>query len=246
MDASWACERYLKGNRLSAEDLRAAEPKTRPFVTLSRQAGAGGITVGRLLVEYLNDHDKKAHGLWRLFDKELLSKVVEENGYPERFADYMKEDAARTIEETFEEILNLHPSDWLLVRKTSQTIRHLAEAGHVILVGRGGNLVTRGMPGGFHARLIGSREKRVRHIQAYYGFSVKTAEEFVKKEDEGRRHYFAHYFNKDINDPLLYDTVINTDLISYAETAAMIGRAALSPERYPERPELAPMEVYRF
>jgi cytidylate kinase len=41
----------------------------------------------------------------------------------------------------------------------------------------------------------------------------------------GRERYLRKYFKKDINDPLLYHLVINTDLISFEEVAWMITEA---------------------
>ena len=199
-----------------------------PFVTISRQAGAGGITVGRMLEAYLKEHDKKTECPWTLFDKDLVKKVMEEHRLPEEFAAYMPEAKVSEVKEIIDEMFGLHPPDWVLVRKTSETILHLAAIGHVILVGRGSNLVTRKLPGGFHVRLVASYEKRVQHIQAYYGFNAKMSAEFVKREDAGRKDYLKEYFNQNIDDPLLYDLVVNTDSISYGEAARLIGHAALA------------------
>ena len=37
------------------------------------------------------------------------------------------------------------------------------------------------------------------------------ANSYIKKEDRARQRYMKHHFNSDINDPLQYDLVINTD-----------------------------------
>ncbi len=77
----------------------------------------------------------------------------------------------------------------------------------------------------FHVRLVGSLERRVKRLQELYGLSSKAALELAYREDLGRRRYLKKYFNKDIDDPLLYHLVINTDLISYREAARMIALA---------------------
>ncbi len=97
----------------------------------------------------------------------------------------------------------------------------------MILVGRGANIVTKKLENGFHVRLVGSIDKRIAHLNEYYGFSPKRAAEFLKKEDDGRRNYLKKYFDKNIDNPLLYDLVINTDNISYEETVRLIGHAVL-------------------
>jgi len=44
-----------------------------------------------------------------------------------------------------------------------------------------------------------------------------------KKKDEGRRRYLKDNFDKDIDDPLLYHVIINTDLVQHDEAARLIG-----------------------
>lgn len=198
----------------------------RPFVTISRQAGAGGITVSEKLAQYLNEHDSKLCP-WTVFDQNLIEKVREEHNLPERFAPYMGEDKINEIDDTLEELFGLHPAKWALVHRTTETILHLGQMGRCILVGRGAHVVTAKFPGGFHVRLIGSLEKRVRHIQEYYDFNRKEAAEFIKKEDRDRAGYVKKYFDRKIDDPLLYHLVINTDLVSYEDAAKIISAAVL-------------------
>ena len=58
--------------------------------------------------------------------------------------------------------------------------------------------------------------------------SQKAALEFIRQEDRGRRRYLKTYFNKDIDDPLLYHLIVNTDLVGYDQTAHLIGEAVLN------------------
>jgi len=43
-------------------------------------------------------------------------------------------------------LFGLRPPSWVLVPQVAETILHLADAGHVILIGRGAAVVTRAMP----------------------------------------------------------------------------------------------------
>jgi cytidylate kinase len=43
--------------------------------------------------------------------------------------------------------------------------------------------------------------------------------------DQGRKRYVTKYYEKDIDDPLLYHLVINTDRVSYPEAARVIADA---------------------
>ena len=100
---------------------------------------------------------------------------------------------------------------------------HLAQMGYVILVGRGGNVITGTLPNAFHVRLVGSLEKRIGHAQEVRNLDRQAALEWVKKEDMGRRRYVKENYDKDIDDPLLYHLVLNTDLIHYNDAARLIG-----------------------
>lgn len=206
---------------------RQKKALTNPFVTISREAGAGGITIGEKLIQFLRKEDKAAAGSWTVFDKNLVTKVLEEHNLPARFAELMPEGQVPGVEQFIEELYDLRPSEEALLHKTSQTIFHLAQLGNSVLVGRGSNIITHKLPYGFHVRLVAPRDKRIPHIQEYYRLTRERAVAFIKAEDTGRKKYLKKYFDKDINDPLIYDLVINTDSVPYEDTALIIGEEVL-------------------
>ena len=199
------------------------ETSIRPAITISRMAGAGGYTVASKLAEYLQTH-VPARCEWTVFDRNLIEKVLEDHHLHKRIADFMAENKRKSmITDSMEEYLGLHPSSWTLVQQTAETILHLAQMGYVILVGRGGNVITGKLPNAFHVRLVGSLEKRVGHAQEVHNLGRPAALEWIKKEDTGRRHYVKENYDKDIDDPLLYHLVLNTDLIPFDKAASLIG-----------------------
>lgn len=217
----WECYVACQLRNLKAKEARQ---RPRPFVTISRQAGAGGITIGKKLVTYLNGHDKDAFCPWTLFDQNLIEKVLEEYRLPKEWVSLVPEDKISDTHDMIEEMFNLHPSRWTLVHKTSETILHLAQLGYAIVVGRGANVITRRfLKTGLHVRLVGSLEKRIHHIEEYYKYNHAQAVEFVEKEDLGRKRYLRQNFDKEIDNPLIYDLVINTDSLPYGEVAETIG-----------------------
>ena len=94
------------------------------------------------------------------------------------------------VADALEELLGLHPSSWTLIQQTAETIWRLAQMGHVILVGRGANLITAKLASVFHVRLIGSLEKRVAPSRAT-GRDAAAALAFVKAEDGGQSTTFT-------------------------------------------------------
>ena len=138
-----------------------------------------------------------------------------------------KEDHKGSLIDAFEEFIGLHPSTWTLVEKTNATILRLAQIGNVILVGRGANIVTSELQTAFHVHIVGSLEKRIERAQKVFNLDEKAAFDYIKKKDEARKRYIKDNFGKNLNDPLLYHVVINTDLINYEEAAQLIGNTVI-------------------
>jgi cytidylate kinase len=194
----------------------------KPAVTISRTEGAGGHTVASNLAEYMQTH-VPSHDVWTVFDRNLVEKVMEDHNLHKRVADFMKEDHKAMLTDAIEEWLGFHPSTWTLIEKINATIISLAQMGNVILVGRGGSIVTRDVQNVFRVRLVGSLEKRIEQIRKIYNLDQKSAMHHIKKEDEGSRRYVKDNFDENIDDPLLYHITINTDLVKYDEAARLIG-----------------------
>jgi cytidylate kinase len=197
----------------------------RPAITISRQAGSGGHTVAEKLAEILQAQAADPSCPWTVFDRNLVEKVLKDHHLPDNLAKFMPEDRISEMADTMDELFGLHPPSWTLVRQTTDTILHLAELGNVILIGRGSNVITRKLENVFHVRLVGSLEQRVKRMQESHQLTHKSALEFVQREDLGRRRYLKKYFNKEIDDPLLYHLVINTDLIPSEEAAQLVAQS---------------------
>jgi cytidylate kinase len=205
-----------------------------PFVTISSQTGAGCVTVSRDLCEYLQKSDRllkcpvKMKCIWTVFDKELIDKIIEEHNLPKKVLPYLSENAVSYIQNMIEEMLELHPSLDSLVMKTNKTILHLAQLGYAVIVGRGANIITAKMPGGVDIRLVCPLERRLEHVQRQYEMTRDEAGKFILAEDGKRRDYVKKYFQKDVEDPLLYDMVINVDGLDSQETVSIIGDVVLN------------------
>lgn len=198
----------------------------RRVITISRQAGAGAHTVAEELVARLQGPISATSRPWAIFDRNLVERVLKDHDLPERLERFMPEDRVSEMSDTLDALFGLHPSHWTLVRKTADTILHLAELGNIIVIGRGANIVTSKLGYAFHVRLVGSTAKRIEHLREYKHLSLEEASAYVRDNDLGRMRYVKKYFGKDIDDPLLYHMVINTDLLSYEESARLIAEAA--------------------
>ena len=76
-------------------------------------------------------------------------------------------------------------------------------------------------------RLVGSLTRRVEHVMETQGVGERAALDIIRMEDRGRRRYLKTYYGKNLEDPLLYNLIINTDLAPYEIAATVIGEAIL-------------------
>lgn len=225
--ASERCLEFVEAQARSMNMVRRAHHRgaTSGVITISPQAGSGAHVVSDELLKLLQARASGASIPWKVFDRDLVEKVLEEHDLPDRMAAFMPEDRMSAVADTLDELFGFHPSAWSLVRKTAETILHLAELGDVIIIGRGANIITRHMATALHVRLVGSKERRITHVMEYYGLGREAASDYVRDHDLGRRRYVQKYYACDIDDPLLYDMVLNTDRLGYEETARVIADA---------------------
>jgi cytidylate kinase len=220
-------ESHLHGDTHPHAQHYVSETK-RDVVTISRQAGSGAAEIAAKLGELLQANEPQTTPPWTVFDRELVEKVLEQHHLPKELSKYMPENYINEFEGTLDELFGLHPASWILVRQTGETILRLATMGSVILIGRAANVITAKLPQAFHVRLAGSVEKRAARIQESQHLDRKEALAFISKADAGRRRYLKRYYKKDIDDPLLYHLVINTDLFNFNEAARLIFNAIVS------------------
>lgn len=198
-------------------------------VTISRQTGSGAHEVAVRLAEALQTRTHEAAPPWTVVDRDLVEKVLQEHHLPARLARFMQEDRISEISDTMDELFGLHPSSWTLVHKTAETILHLVELGNVIIIGRGAHLVTFRRTDVLHIRLVAPLEQRLKYVQQHEHLSEAAARHLINNEDLGRKRFLRKYFNRDIEDSLLYHLVLNTDLLSFDQVAESIAQAVLTP-----------------
>jgi len=183
-------------------------------VTISRQSGSGAHAIAEQLAARLQAQTPRGQRPWTVFDKELVSKVLEDHHLPARMAEFIPEDRKTELQDAVEELFGLRPPSWTLIQHMSETMLRLVELGNVILIGRAANIVAADRPEVLHVRLVGSEETRAERIAESRHISLKSALEALRKEDRGRGRYVKKYFHRDIEDSLQYHATFNTDLFS--------------------------------
>jgi hypothetical protein len=197
-----------------------------PAITVSREAGCGTPEVLECLARVLQQAGPNGPALWTVFDRQLMERILEEHNLPKELAPYIPEERRSYLQDMTEELVGLRPPSWKIVPETIETILHLVEIGHVIIVGRGCNVITARTPNVFHVRLIAPLAQRIDYVRQASHLTEKEATARVMKEDRGRVRYLKSHFKRRIDDPLLYHAIINTGRMSYADAALLIADGA--------------------
>jgi hypothetical protein len=186
-----------------------------PFVTISRQAGSGGIKFGCTLVERLNRLRPSPQPPWHCLDRELVQRIAADHHLSTDLIDSLEKSSHTWIEEFIGGFAHSDhsPSDLAVFRRVMQTMRALARAGHVILVGLEGEQMTRGMPGGLHVRIIAPFEWRVKSLARNDGLSEDDARRRVQLLDKDRTAFAAKFWPHEDRTEAFHVT-LNANLLS--------------------------------
>ncbi|MSQ33060.1 MAG: hypothetical protein EXR60_01355 [Dehalococcoidia bacterium] len=107
----------------------------------------------------------------------------------------------------------------------------VAVAGNVVIVGGGGQLILRDVPHATRTYAIAPLEARLRRLMEAEKVDRPTAQRIAKESDESRRAWVKKYFKSDVDDPYLYDMVVNTGLLPIKSAAQIVAEAARAKER---------------
>lgn len=220
------CRSYLLCQIKERKQKAAQAIRPGPAITLSYQTGAGEHEIAMRIAEILQAAEPVASTPWTVFDRRLIEHVLKEHQFPESMARFLPEDRRSFVEEEIGDILGLHPPAWVIVPQIAETILHLANAGHVILVGRGAAFITAAMPNVFHVRLVAPLTDRIDRVRMIENMPATEAAKYVARKDRGRSRYAKAYFRGQLEDDLLYHLVINTGRIPYHRAAQIIAAQA--------------------
>jgi cytidylate kinase len=194
-----------------------------PFITISRQAGAGGNALAAVLEEKIQElHAEPLFRGWQLCGQELCHMVGQDPKLKDLVDSLKRTEYHSHAEDILSQFIYGGSSQDVVVKKMFQLIRTFALHGKVVFVGRGSTFLTMDLPLGIHVYLEAPIESRVKRMMGALGVDEKKAREAVKDKDKAKAELVKTFFNKDIGNPLLYDIVWNTDHVPIEEIAKIL------------------------
>jgi cytidylate kinase len=206
-------------------------------ITISRQFGAGGWTLGKRLCEH--------------FGFELITEqVIDDLARKAKISpDWLKAVEMEATSKLLDAISSV-ASTGLFFRSPSaeaegyerkryiefltRVMGTMADKGGYVLVGRGAQFVLKGHPKAVHIMLAGEYEDRVQFLMKTYRLSRSEAEESIREKERQRAAVASNIFDSDINDVRLYHMVLNTSRVPFdwtVETVAGLVSKFLAKER---------------
>lgn len=189
------------------------------IITISREFGSGGRTIGHLIADKLGIP---------FYDKELVDQIALESGFAPNYVEEHGEHApGKSIfsyafaNQSVPGIMNgLSTADFLWNVQCS-VILQLAEQGPCVIVGRNADYILKDRTDCLHAFIHANTEFRADRIVRLYGESEKSPEARLQEKDKRRRVNYQHYTGREWGMSQNYDICLDSSRLG-VETCADI------------------------
>lgn len=190
------------------------------IITISREFGSGGRTIGHLVAEKLGIP---------FYDKELVEHIALESGFAPRFVEENGEHAPGSsvfayafAQQSVPGIMNgLSTADFLW-NIQCQVILQLAEKGPCVIVGRNADYILKDRKDCLHAFIHADMDFRADRIVRLYGESEKSPLARLQEKDKRRSVNYHHYTGRDWGAAQNYDICLNSSALGVDACADII------------------------
>jgi cytidylate kinase len=206
-----------------------------PVITIGRQYGAGGATVGQML----------AHRLHADFlDSKIIDEVARRLQVPKEEVEAEDEHPGSLLARLLvalgsassEPLIPPEATAWTppnaaptfdtrkaVLQITQHVIQEAARSGNVVIVGRGGAYILRDFPNSLHVFLRAAEAVRVKTLMQRFNIaSEEEAKKRLKTTEENWTSYIKQVYGHDRTHPAHYDMVLDTGRLGYDTTVEAI------------------------
>ena len=190
----------------------------RYVITIARQYGSGGRTIGEMLANRLGIH---------FYDKELMKLASEDSGINERlfntadekvkqsvFSKMFKSDKAYTGEVISPESGGFI-SDDNLFNYQAKVVKELAEKENCVIVGRCADYVLKDYDHVLSVFIHGPKDFCMQEAAKKINLTGKELERFIAKTDKERADYYKYYTGREWTDARNYDLCLDSSKLGF-------------------------------
>jgi hypothetical protein len=199
---AWAMTSELSDREIHRQTQARSSQQSPKFISISREAGAGGSEIGRRLGQQLG---------WKVFDQSILDHIADRFHLSRAMLDLVDETPSNWVYDVLgtwmDQKIVPHEKYFACL---CRVVLAAARSEHAIFVGRGAQFLLL-RPQVLAVRVVASPKYRLQQIMERTGLKETVAERYMTEVDNGRREFAERFFHRDITDPHHYDLVINTE-----------------------------------
>ena len=227
--AERAMRRWEMRRQLESKEARrsSGQTPTRSSITISRETGARGSTVARLVGQRLG---------WTVYDQELLEYIAHEMHLRVGVLEALDEKAFRWAHDWLAALLEdqWQDQDAYIVHLT-KVVLAIGMHGEAIIVGRGASFI---LPRdrSLNVRIIAKDADRIAFLSQIERLTPQESERYMRETDEQRKKFVRDYFHRNNEDVHEYDLVLDSSALGEETCADLIvtalrGKESLSLSR---------------
>jgi len=186
------------------------------IITISREFGAYGGTIGRRVADELG---------YYYFDKDMIIHAALESGS-------LSPDEVRKYDERVPKNFGFgqslfdfynRPLDQKLFSAQKEAIRKVAAKGNCVIVGRNSNVILQEYDNSLHVFVSAKKYFRIQHLQSVMkNLSEKQIEEKIKEVDRAREKYCSYYTNTEFGNADYYDLCLKSSTVGVDKCVEII------------------------
>jgi cytidylate kinase len=201
-------------------------------ITISRQFGAGGKTVGKKVADKLG---------YTFADDDIIQMVAEAANVSPHWVESIEKEAGGKLSRVVSSMVSKRLVDRILKDERGYMderlyldylvviIAQIAEEGNVVILGRGSQYILHDHPDAYHILLVNDFKNRVKFMTERYDFSESQATHVVNREEKRRLNLYRKIGKTDYDDPALYHLVVNMAKMDISTAVRLIMNLVAAP-----------------
>ena len=181
-------------------------------ITISRQFGAGGKTLGKMVADKLG---------YTFADDDIIQMVAETANVSPHWVETVEKEAGGKLSRVLSSMVSQRLVNRILKSERGYIdeklyldylvviIAQVGEEGDVVILGRGSQYILNDHPDAYHVLLIDEFDSRVKFMEKNYDLSHSRAVNVVTSADKRRLNLYRKLGKTDYDEPSLYHLVLN-------------------------------------
>ncbi len=196
-------------------------------ITISREFGSGGRTIGKLVAEKLG---------YKFYDQELIMRFVEDSGLSKEIVEKYDEYATHKNSFLYSIAINAGGADAYggisfanrVQMAQCKVIRNIADEGRCVIVGRGSDYILRDREDCLHVFIRADMDFRAKHVIENYGETEKKIENRLKDKDTRRKIFYRSFTSREWGMCENYHLMLDSSVVGIEKCAEIISDIACS------------------